>query len=1105
MTGETPSPEGLVRLRIAGWEVDPPAHQLSRDDERRHLEPRVMALLLRLADQPHTVVTRTDLLTDVWGDVYVGDDALSAAVIKLRKAFGDDPRAPRVIETVPKSGYRLIADVRHLSAAEQTGVGTAETSVAVRHGTVLRCAVELRAVHGRVAGAESWQSAMRDTVDHITRIAESHGGVVTAESSAVVAVFGAPTAQEHHLGRAVRAAVDLRSLAGGQTLNTPDLEVRLRFGIASGPLVATESTGGGPGVVFGEPTMQATVLADTAESGEVLLTAESVHLSHDTLDVQPRESPPALAELAIFRLRSTQQPGRTRQADGRQSLTSLCGRSHEMEQVERIIDLVDSGRGQLLALSGEPGVGKSRLLDELLERASTRGFTLNVGSASPFDRGSPYFPLQSMLRDSLSVRHQTVGVANVRDFTALNAILEPSQQDEVWLGTDPDVRQARIVTAVLEELVPDDSPTVLAIEDCHWADEATRSLIGAVADRIARRRCLLVVSHRPEFSDPWSAKSYATRIRVDSLDQAASSAMLDELVGVDPSLAQWKQRVLDRAGGTPLFLEESVRAAEALGDLTGVRGQCVLRRNAASLSVPPSVQGLLAERIDRLPSRARSVLSVAAVIGREVPAALLHAMSAADDAEFGSLLGQLQAAELLYEARTHRPPAYLFNHAFTQEVAYLGIPSDVRRGYHQRIAELLQGELAEMVPTTAELLAWHLEEAGLAGQALVEWRRAAVAASEAGAFTDALAHLERARRLLDAVADDSVRLDHELGIELATGTALVQTVGPTAETVAEAYARARDLAWVTGSAEQKFEALWGAWFVNLMRGHLHIERDLGDQVFALAETLDNDALALEAHHVQWSGLTLAGRPAEVVAHSEIGIERYRAAAHHRLTFSFGGHDPGVCARNLNAMARWLMGDLDTARTRAAAAIELAAELGHPYSQLEACHTALTMALVEHDADELERHAINLQAMVDDGRLPDVAAGYAQGYLGAAAGARGDHESALRLMSAAAPIWYEFWGAWCFPLDTALAEELATAGRVADAIVLVTDKLAWARESGGHWWNAEFLRVLAELSLRDGADVNKVEAMLVEACEVARSQGSLLLEQRAAASLAKLPA
>ncbi len=1040
-------------LRIAGWEVDPAAHQLSRDGQQRHLEPRAMDVLMLLAGRAGSVVTRTELMTQVWGDTFVSDDAVSATIIKLRKAFGDDARRPRLIETVPKSGYRLIASVDHGDQDQVPGQPVPSSDPSIRHATVLRCVVDLHVLAGATPDPEAWQQAMTAQRQMLERVAHPHGGWVTEESTALIAVFGAPDADEHHVIHAVATAIEVRDAWQHQPL--PDgLEVSRRLALASGDLLVTAAAGDQKGSVFGEALTATVALAETAAPDQIVLSELAHRLVGDRFDAEARVDTEHDAP-ASYTLTGRRHAASTWLARMPRGLSPLVGRAHELAVVEDLLSSAESGRGQVLALHGEPGVGKSRLLYELIVRASDAGFVPCTAYASALDRHSPYFAIAPILRQSLAGRLDV-------DELAVAAVLTPATVDAEWLALDPELRHRRVVAAAASLLLRDDVPTVLAVEDLHWADEATHALLVALADRIARRRCLLVVTYRPELADPWPSRSYASLLRVDPLPVAPAAALLDELTGLDSSLVRWKRQVLDRAGGTPLFLEESVRSAQSLGALLGESGRYVFREGVDIPVVPSSLRGLLTERIDRLSTSARSVVSVAAVIGRQSPTPLLAAMVDLDGDQLAEVLGQLQAAEILFEVATRKERTYEFKHALTQEAAYVGVPASLRRDLHRRIGDLLTGELADQVPATPEELAWHLSEAGRGEQALAQWRLAAATATEAGAFTDALVHLAKARELLGTVTDLGARQQAELAIELASGTALIQTVGPTDEQVAQAFRRATILAEEVGGAREQFEATWGSWFVQMMRGDIHAATRLADRVSAIAEDMYDDDLRLEAHHVQWSGLIVAGQPEAAAEHAAAAIAMYRPERHHWLTYSYGGHDPGVCAHNLHGLALWLLGDAAGARASSAAAQELAQQLGHPYTVLESTQAALTIALLDGDVDELVRLTEMLLGLVAQGRLPDVASAFADGFRGAAIAISGDPEAGLAVMRAAAPVWTEFWGAWCFPLDTTLAELMAAGGELDAARAHIEHTLAWARESGAHWWDTEMLRVRADL-------------------------------------------
>ena len=727
-------------------------------------------------------------------------------------------------------------------------------------------------------------------------------------------------------------------------------------------------------------------------------------------------------DVAVYRLRSDAS-WRTLWEDRLdRGLTPLFGRAFELNRISELLEGVTSGHGRIVALVGEPGAGKSRLVHEALRVASTPSFETLIARASPLEARTPFFPVRAPVIARLGLDPESLIDSTVlqnhlpngeSDAAALLAALRPDRVGDDWTSLDPDIRRSRSVAALARVILDSaESPQLIVFENLHWADETTRHLVDAIAAQIARRPCLLVVTYRPEFVDPWATKSYYTHLRIDTLSRTDAIQMLDHLVGKDASVEKWKAAVVGLAGGTPLFIEEVVKSARSAGTLTSENGVLQLSESVERSTIPPSIHTLIADRIDRLSIGAREILSLAAVIGNDVPASVLRPLLPDPVARRSGEFEELQAAELLFTSGYQSDSGYVFKHAITQEVAYREIPPSVRREHHVNIAELLARLTTDGAPISHELIARHHVGAGQQDLAIDAWIRAADSAISAAAFADALEHLNQARSCLARVpADDQHQ--RALIIELRTMSTLIQSVGPGDPEVDAVCRRAGELAFKNGTARQQFQAAWGSWFVHLMRGQINAAQPLADQVFELAGTLDDHALQIEAHHVQWSGLSLAGRPNAVREHAKIGIERYEASEHHWLTFSYGGHDPGVCAWNLDAMALWLLGQPHLARERSARAIASREELGHPYTRLESYNSALNIALLAADADALLTHTAVLQSLVDNGTLPDFASAYANGFLANALVLQGEVASGLDLMIEAAPVWREFCGRVAF--------------------------------------------------------------------------------------------
>ncbi len=981
-------------ILVDGWQLDVAAHQICKGDVIRRLEPKAMQVLVVLAGQPGAVVSRSELLATVWGGAFVGDDAVSAAIIKIRRAFEDDARSPRVIETVHKSGYRLIAAVasRGPTSPIEGNEGVRVTSPSVKFVTLLRCVYRAASPESASMGPEDWQRATDAIAGAMSDIIGGHGGVPIQESGATIGVFGAPAAQEHHAMRAVQAALDIRAMTTATPETAHDrLDHTWRIGLASGEVLSSATTLGAGLTIHGAPLEQAASLAGAAESGEILLTGETRSLAQGLVGAQRCDPLPTHTGVGhVYRLEANAGWSTPWEARVERGLTPLFGRAFEINRINDLLDGVAGGEGQIVALGGEPGAGKSRLVHEALLLASARGFDTLIATASPLETRTPFFPVRAAVLDRLRLDPDAlVDVPTLKtrldenqtdgdDAPALLAALRPDAVRNDWTLLDPDLRRSRCIAALSRVILDSgDRPQLVVFEDLHWAGEATRHLVDALATQIARRPCMMMVTYRPEFVDPWATKSYYTSLRIDALERAASLQMMDHLVGDDASVEQWKAAVVGLAGGTPLFIEEVVQSAHATGTLISEDGVPHLTETAPS-KVPSSVHTLIADRVDRLSDGAREILSLAAVIGTDVPATLLHPLLPGAIVSRADELDELQAAELLFASRYQREPGYVFKHALTQEVAYREIPRSLRADHHGRIAELLETLIADGAALSPELLARHHAGAGQHRLAIDAWIRAADSALSAAAFADALEYLDHARSsLTHTPVDDQHQLS--LAIELRTMSALIQSVGPAAPEVEAVCRRVRELASAHGTDREQFEAAWGSWFLHLMRGEINAARPLGDEVLELADMLDDQPLQLEAHHVQWSGLSLAGDPNAVREHAQVCIDHYEPSEHHWLTFSYGGHDPGVCAWNLDAMALWLLGQPDLARERSAHAIALAQELGHPYTRLESFNSALNIALLDADVDALLTHADVLQALVDNDTLPDFASAYANGF------------------------------------------------------------------------------------------------------------------------------
>ncbi len=507
-------------------------------------------------------------------------------------------------------------------------------------------------------------------------------------------------------------------------------------------------------------------------------------------------------------------------------------------------------------------------------------------------------------------------------------------------------------------------------------------------------------------------------------------------------------------------------------------------------------------RLDRL-SDGREVAQIGAAIGRSFDYKMLSAVVRRSGESLQVALSQLEQMDIL--SRRGNPPSssYSFKHALIQDAAYASLIRSTRRDYHRRIAFAMEELFSNLVTTDPQLLAHHYAEAGLLEPAVRYLRLTGVRAIETSAYPEAVNALAKALELVVRLPESSEQMREEIAIRLALGGAQVQSLGPTAAEVGETYRQAEGLCERFGTPKDRFTALWGLWFFHYMRGDVHRMREFGDGLLPLAQKLNDRALLLEAHHVQWAGLSLVGDLQKALAHTNEGIALYDRAAHHALTFVYGGHDPGLCARNLNAVSLCLLGYPEQARRGCEVALNLAREIGHPYTLMEGVFNILLVALLVRDPAGIEQHVSDLGKLICGGKLPRDASGLVDGFRGWAVAELGSVLDGLDLLHRGCAVWQSFFGAWCLPLDASIAATLGKAKKADEGLRLIKDALDTAEQGGAHWWDAELYRVRASLYLVADPEHSRAETDLKRALAAARATKARWFELRAANDLARL--
>jgi class 3 adenylate cyclase/tetratricopeptide (TPR) repeat protein len=629
------------------------------------------------------------------------------------------------------------------------------------------------------------------------------GTVNQVMGDGIMALFGAPVAHEDHAVRACYAALRMQELVKGDAEDarrTHGLDVKVRIGLNSGEVVvrAIGSDLRMDYTAVGQTTHLAARMEQLASPGTVLLTASTLALAEGFVAVKPLGPVPVkgLADaVEVYELTGA-GPARTRlQAAAARGLTRFVGRDAERDELRHAQDLSAEGHGQVVAIVGEAGVGKSRLVHEF--RHSSRvgsakgapgGWLVLEAAPVSYGRTRSYLPVIDLLRSYFAI-HDGDGAREIREkvtgklvmldealrplLPPLLALLDVPVDDAAWRALGPGPRRLRTIDAVKRVLLRQarEQPALLIIEDLHWIDGETRAVLDGLVDGLGSSRLLLLVNYRPEYQHAWRGKPWYREIRLDALPAASAAALVDALLGDDPGLTPLKQRLAET--GNPFFLEETVRMLVETKALVGQRGRYRLARPVHATQVPPTVQPILAARIDRLVPEDKRLLQTAAVVGHRVPFALLEAIADPPLDALRAGLDRLQAAEFLDEVGLYPDFEYAFAHALTHEVAYGGLLQERRRELHARIVDVIETRHRDRLGEHIERLAHHAVRAGLWDKAVRYLREAGRTAAARSALQQARGHLDQAITILDTLPESPSLLDQGLAVRLELRAVLI--------------------------------------------------------------------------------------------------------------------------------------------------------------------------------------------------------------------------------------------------------------------------------------------------------------------------------------------
>jgi class 3 adenylate cyclase/tetratricopeptide (TPR) repeat protein len=938
--------------------------------------------------------------------------------------------------------------------------------------------------------------------------------------------FGYPQAHEDDAQRAIR--VGLGIVAALPALNRQlqqtvkilrDFPLQVRIGIHTGLVVVGDMGGGGyrdPMAIVGETPNIAARVQGIAEPNAVLISEATARLVQGLFECHAR-GPQALkgvsTPMPVYHvLRESDVQSRFEVAV-RTGLTPLVGRAEELGLLRRRWEQAKAGEGQVILLSGEPGIGKSRLVQTLKEHASAEGATRIEFRCSPYHQNSAFSPIIEHLQRLLQFAPHETSRAKLSKLQQALAAYRFPQADTVLLlaallslpypeGAPPltlspqkqkQKTQEALVAWIIEEA--EKAAVFCAWEDLHWADPSTLEVLTLFLGQVPTVRLLTLLTFRPEFQPPWGNRSHFSQLTLSRLGRNQVEAMVERVTGGKALPAEVVQQIVAKTDGVPLFIEELSKMVLESGLVAAVGDHYEVTAALSPLAIPSTLHDSLMARLDRL-APVKEIAQLGATLGREFSYELLHAVSPLDEGTLQQGLRQLVEVELLYQRGLPPQATYFFKHALIQDTAYQSLLKSTRQQYHRQIVHVLEEQFPEIKETQPELLALHHTEAGLVTQALPYWQQAGERATQRSAYVEAVAHLTKGLEVLKALPDTRERARQELSLQLALSDALITAKGYTAPDVEQTVTRARELCQQLGETPQLFPVLVRLWLSYSNRAELQTAYELAEQMMRLAQSVQDPHLLVWAHGalgwtLYWRGELTSARP-----HLEQSIVLYDPQTHPRPTV--GTADLRVDNLSCAAWILWYLGYPDQALKRSQEAIALAAGLSHPYSLAFALGCAAFFHLLRREAQLVRERAEAVIRLSTEQGFPFFLAG-GIAVRGWALAEQGEVEEGIAQMRRSP-----------HPVVLALlAETYGKVGQVEEGLTMLAQALAFVDQTG---WEraseAELYRLKGELTLQSESQSQEARASEAEACfqqaiAVARRQSARSPELRAVMSLSRL--
>ncbi|MGY3606632.1 MULTISPECIES: adenylate/guanylate cyclase domain-containing protein [unclassified Bradyrhizobium] len=1020
---------------------------------------------------------------------------------------------------------KMLRAIAELDQAELITESARQHGAERRHLTVMFCdLVGSTALSARLDPEDMWEVIRAYRAACARVIAAYDGMIARFVGDGILAYFGYPRAHEDDAERAVRAGLDITA-AMGKLETRVEERVDVRIAISTGLVVVGDLISGGASeeqAMVGDTPNLAARLQSLAEPGVVVVSASTRRLLGDLFtfrNVGDREVEGISDPIAVWAVEGAAASESRFEAVRTARSIGFVGRKAEIEFVLSRQQLAWQGQGQVVLISGEAGIGKSRLVATLAESLALGSHRRVRYQCSPYHTNSALHPFIAQLERAAGITSQdtpgqtldkleamlALGTRQVASVTPLIAALLSIATGERYppLGLTPAQQRRQTFAALLDQLegLARQQPVLIVCEDMHWADATTLELYDLAVDRIRGLPILVLMTFRPEFEPPWAGLANVSLLRLERLDRQDTRALVEQVAVGRQVPREMMTQIINQTDGIPLFVEELTKMVLESGLLVEEAGRYRLDNPLPPLAIPATLHDSLMARLDRL-APVKEVAQIGAAIGRDFSYTLLRCVAGRDELTLSAALAQLEQAELLSRRGTPPDASYSFKHALVQEAAYESLLKSRRQLLHKHIGDVLRDQFPGMAETEPEVVAYHFTQAGLSGTALEWWRKAGQQALKRSAYSEAIAHLGKAVAIADELPQEPDRMLSRLHLQIAYGRALRGSLGHSAPETVAAWTRARQFAADTNDPVELAPIHSGLFNACLTHGEIAPMRELADAIIGVADRRPESPIAAIVAH--WtSGVTcwFAGEYLNARMHLEQALAIYGAEPD-PATFRASALDlPFVIMRFL-ALVLWPLGAIDRARRLAAEAVSGSGEKRALAQANALVHRAVFDGLCGGMLEQTE--TILALGLARDHTMPlYVAAGT---YLnGLAKWRAGERMVGLTEMRRGWTLLHEndcylcepFWG-----MHVAVAD--AEAGQPEAGLETVRELIGWAQQSGQHWLDAELHRVQGELLLRhDAANLSSAEDAFNRALEIARHQQARTFELRSALGLARL--